>query len=122
MQPERLIFVYNARSGKLNGLLDLLHKNISPRTYPCQLCAVTYNNSGMLPEWKQFIEQLGVEVVFLHKDEWAKYPGTMTAALPAAFLIQQGKTSVCIPATEMRQVADVKALIDLTRIKLQHAH
>ncbi len=118
MQPEKLVFVYNAKSGKLHGLLDLLHKNISPRTYPCQLCAVTYTNSGMLPEWKQFIESLGMPVEFLHKDEWLHYPGAIQEPLPAAFAYYNGLAQVYIPDTEMRAVADVQALMKLTQSKL----
>jgi hypothetical protein len=111
MQPEKLVFVYNAKSGKLHGLLDLLHKNISPRTYPCQLCAV-------LPEWKQFIESLGMPVEFFHKDEWLHYPGAIQEPLPAAFAYYNGIAQVFIPDTEMRAVADVQALMKLTQSKL----
>jgi hypothetical protein len=49
---DKLIFVYNADSGILNAIKDLIHKNVSPETYPCSLCAVTYDNLGMKREWK----------------------------------------------------------------------
>lgn len=118
MQPEKLIFVYNAKSGKLHGLLDLLHKNISPSTYPCQLCAVTYNNNGMLPVWKHFIDALHIPVEFLHKDEWKHYAGAIQEGLPAAFAQYGNQIKVLIPDTEMRAVTDVEALIALTKAKL----
>ena len=31
----KLIFVYNAESGKLNTLFDIAHKVIKPETYKC---------------------------------------------------------------------------------------
>ena len=33
----KLIFVYNANSGKLSAALDIAHKIISPSTYQCRL-------------------------------------------------------------------------------------
>jgi len=47
---DKLIFVYNADSGLLKGIKDLIHKNVSPDTYPCSLCAVTYDNFDMRRE------------------------------------------------------------------------
>jgi len=44
---SKLIFVYNADSGLLNAMKDWAHKIVSPETYPCSLCALTYNNLGM---------------------------------------------------------------------------
>lgn len=82
---ENIIFVYNADSGLINGMKDLIHKNFSAATYPCSLCAVTYNNLGMRREWRQFIQSLGREVEFLHRDELADRYGILNIPLPAAF-------------------------------------
>ena len=67
---SKLIFVYNANSGKLNSLLDSAHKVLSPATYNCHLCAITF---GVLTEdtiWKKFREQSSLQMIFLHKDEF----------------------------------------------------
>lgn len=90
---EKLIFVYNADSGLLNGLKDLLHKNISPKTYPCSLCALTYNNLGMLNEWAEFVKQLNKQVEFLHRDELKERFGLKDIQLPAAFTYCKEKNS-----------------------------
>ena len=37
-----LILVYNADSGFFNALADSAHKLLSPSTYDCRLCALTY--------------------------------------------------------------------------------
>jgi hypothetical protein len=39
---QELLFVYNADAGLVTGLLDTLHKVLSPSTYSCSLCAITY--------------------------------------------------------------------------------
>lgn len=83
---DKLIFVYNADGGILNMVKDLIHKNVSPETYPCSLCAVTWDNLGMKREWKQFVSGLGREVEFLHRDELAKEHGITDVSLPAAFV------------------------------------
>lgn len=80
-----IIFVYNADSGLINGLKDLIHKVVSPSTYPCSLCAVTYGLSGMHGEWREFVAQLGRPVEFLHKDELEEQYGINDVPLPAAF-------------------------------------
>lgn len=67
-----LLFIYNANSGTLNGLFDLIHKSISPKTYPCDLCAITYDLKGMLPTWKEYTNKLPYKILFLHKDELKK--------------------------------------------------
>lgn len=87
MTPSKpaLVFVYNANSGLLNALLDLGHKVVSPRTYPCRLCALTYGGLGMRREWREFTEQLGRPVAFLHADELADRYGLTGVALPAVF-------------------------------------
>jgi hypothetical protein len=68
----KLIFVYNAKSGKINTVLDSLHKITSPETYNCNLCAITFGNFSENKTWKHFRESSDVEMVFYHKDEFLK--------------------------------------------------
>ncbi len=81
-----LLFVYNADSGVFNTLSDMAHKVFSPRTYACNLCAITHSTFSMRDEWKAFIESLEIEPAFLHRDEFREaYPDDETP-LPAAFM------------------------------------
>ena len=75
----KLIFVYNAKGGLHNKLLDYAHKIISPSTYQCSLCALTYTNTGIDKRWKSFIDALDVEIEFLHKEEFADKYNTQFA-------------------------------------------
>ena len=80
-----LVFVYNADSGLFNALSDAAHKIFSPRTYQCNLCALTHSAIGMRREWKQFLDGLGVPLEFLHADELRERYGVAGVPLPAIF-------------------------------------
>jgi len=117
--PQRLLFVYNADAGLLAGLKDTFHKILSPATYACALCAVTYGATSMRPEWRAFIKSLPVKVAFLHRDEFAlAYPQGARHRLPAAFAVDEtGALKPFIAAEEM-QGADLNGLMELVRQKL----
>jgi len=80
-----LVFVYNADSGIFNAVADAAHKIFSPRTYQCNLCALTHSALGMRREWKHFLEGLGVPLEFLHADELRARYGLTGVPLPAIF-------------------------------------
>lgn len=80
-----LVFVYNADSGVFNTLADAAHKIFSPRTYACNLCALTHTAVRMRGEWKQFLEGLGRPLEFLHADELAARYELKGVGLPAVF-------------------------------------
>ncbi|MDT0646185.1 GTPase [Zunongwangia sp. F260] len=67
-----MIFIYNAASGPGNGVLDSLHKIFSPGTYSCSLCKLTYGITGEKKSWKHFRKSSGLEMEFLHADEFRK--------------------------------------------------
>jgi hypothetical protein len=117
--PQRLLFVYNADGGPLAGLKDAFHKILSPATYPCSLCALTYGATSMRPEWRAFIKALPMPVDFLHRDEFAwAYPGAAAARLPAAFVLTEtGEVEPFIQAAEM-DATDLDGLMALVRRRL----
>ena len=116
---QRLLFVYNADGGLLPSLKDLFHKILSPATYPCSLCAVTYGATSMRPEWKEFVRGLPVPVEFLHRDEFLRdYPQWRAQQLPAAFaLTASGELTPFIQAAEM-DAADLNGLMEMVRARL----
>lgn len=104
MSNKELIFVYNADSGKWNGYLDMMHKVFSPKTYPCQLCAITYGTFSMKKEWGEFVDQLPLPVRFLHRDEWEKEFARQDE-LPAVFLKHGEDITVWIDAESMNKMS-----------------
>ncbi|ALW85556.1 hypothetical protein AUC43_10910 [Hymenobacter sedentarius] len=118
--PQRLLFVYNADGGLLPSLKDAFHKVLSPATYPCSLCGLTYGATQMRPEWKQFVRALPVAVDFLHRDEFVRaHPQWRGQLLPAAFAVGvAGELSVFIRAEEM-DATDLNGLMALVRARLE---
>jgi len=67
-----IIFVYNADSGLLSGLFDIGHKILSPSTYSCNLCKLTFETLTENRKWREFRESVTVEMEFLHRDQFEK--------------------------------------------------
>jgi hypothetical protein len=115
---SKLIFVYNADSGLLNSLKDWAHKIVSPGTYPCNLCALTYDNLGMRRSWREFIDRLGYEVEFLHRDELAERYEVKDVPLPAAFILQDNALNLWIRCETMDVMNSLDELETLVTQKL----
>ena len=117
---EKIIFVYNADGGILNGIKDLLHKNLSPKTYDCRLCAVTYDNFGMIREWKGFIQTLNIPAEFLHRDELEEKYKIKDVLLPATFLqSKEGEITLWIQSNEINTCQSLNDLKELVLNKLK---
>jgi hypothetical protein len=116
---KKLLFVYNADTGLFNVITDYAHKIISPKTYPCTLCALTYGNRGMNNKWKDFIGNLKVPINFLHRDEFVKQYASGGTQLPAAFLQQGETTTTLITHDEINKCTTVDELIDLVSKKIK---
>jgi len=66
----KLIFIYNANSGFLDKILDGAHKIVSPSTYNCNLCAITFGNFTEDELWKEFRKNTPVTMEFIYKDKF----------------------------------------------------
>jgi hypothetical protein len=117
-KPKRprpaLVFVYNAESGVFNTLADAAHKIFSPRTYQCNLCALTHSAVGMRREWREFLDGLEAPLEFLHADELKKRYGVVGAPLPAIFRRDGEKIETLVGADSInacRTLDDLKRLI-----------
>ena len=110
---QHIIFVYNADSGLFNTLTDFAHKMISPKTYACNLCAITHP-IRISDDWKAFVENLDKKVEFLHRDEFRSQYGNLDTALPAVFECQHGNVKMLITAEEINScnsITDLKTLV-----------
>lgn len=118
--PQRLIFVYNADGGRLVGLKDMFHKILSPSTYLCSLCVVTYGATSMRPEWGTFIKALLVPVDFPHRDEFRRdYPHWARHPLPAAFAVEKDGTLMPFIEAPAMDATDLNGLMELVRERLR---
>jgi hypothetical protein len=115
---RRLVFVYAADSGLLNTAIDMAHKVLSPETYPCQLCALTYGPLGMRRRWAAFVKRLPYPALFLHRNEFVRgYPGTQ-AALPALFMEDEGRLSALVDGDAVRGCRDLDELMTLVESRV----
>lgn len=117
---KTLIFVYNADAGLFSQVTDFAHKVLSPGTYACNLCKLTYGNIGVKKEWKEFLGMLPAEKQFLHRNEFAtQYPTFANIALPAIFMLEEEKLTSLITSDEINRMQELKDLQSLIRGKIQ---
>ena len=112
----RLIFIYNANSGLKNALLDAAHKAISPNTYQCNLCDLTFGVFKEKKAWKNFREEKKWDMEFLHKDEYkTKYASKFghKFEFPIVLIAVNDQLQVFISTTELNELENMEALIDL---------
>ncbi|CAA6678372.1 MULTISPECIES: hypothetical protein [unclassified Lentimonas] len=122
MPDTKLILVYNADSGFFNALSSSVHKALSPETYECQLCRITYGMTRMEDEWKSYLDQLPVALEALHRNELsAKYPSLAAEPLPAIFISDAGKLDVLLNAASINDSADITTLIERVDLALTTA-
>jgi len=114
---KKIIFVYNAKSGKINGLLDMAHKLISPKTYQCKLCTITHDTFAEKEQWKQFRKNFSLPLEFLHSDEFELNYKNTEANYPVIFLEEDKKLKVWIPKDEIEKLESTEELIQLLKLK-----
>jgi len=120
MQTSKLIFVYNANSGVVNSLLDAAHKLISPTSYKCDLCTLTFGAATVKAEWKNFVKDLPVSTEFLHIDEFnKKYPSLIGKyEFPIVLMQKEENYQVFITSQEFSGYQDLGALMKAVQEKL----
>ncbi|MCM0000325.1 MAG: hypothetical protein NBV68_13145 [Erythrobacter sp.] len=114
-----LIFVYNAQGGLLNAARDAVHKLVSPATYPCSLCVLTYGAVSKRPAWRAFLARVGLPALFLYRDEFRAELDTRDLPLPAILIGGAGPVpEVLVSASELDGLADLDALIALVEARV----
>lgn len=115
MPPDRLIFIYNADGGIAQGILDSLHKTLSPSTYACGLCAITYGAFSMDKRWRAWLKALSIPSVFYHKDD-SPY---RDVTLPVVLAERDGQVETLVAAERLNALHSVDALIAEVEAKLR---
>jgi len=115
-QEARLIFIYNANSGLRNALLDAAHKALSPTTYQCNLCDLTFGVFKERKAWRKFREEKKWGMEFLYKDEFNKQYASKFGhkyEFPIVLIAINDQLQVFVSATELNELENMEALIDL---------
>ena len=108
-QTMKLIFVYNADSGRLNTVKDIGQKLFSPASYDCFLCSLTHGTFRENGAWKQFREQSATEMEFLHRDEFEK-SYDMVMNYPCIIKEKEG-LEVVVTREQLGSIANLDELI-----------
>ena len=113
----KLIFVYNADSGLVNTLIDIGHKAISPQTYQCNLCDLTFGLISEQKQWKKFRQESDIDMVFLHRDEFEqKY--TQKFEYPVILKQDEDELKIAISQAELNQIETLDDLMsEVNRLK-----
>ena len=110
---EEIIFIYNAKSGLFNAFLDWSHKIISPKTYKCNLCSITYNNFGKEKKWKDFLKNINIQTHFYYIDHLKELDFVIeTNELPCIFIKKNKEYKLIINSDQMDTFNNVEELIN----------
>ena len=113
---QKLLFIYNANSGLRNILLDGAHKIISPKTYECNLCDITYGAFTENKKWKKYRKESKLKMEFLHKDEFkTQYASKFgyNFNFPIILGITTGGIEVLVSPEELNELDRAEELIGL---------
>ena len=121
MSRPTLLFVYGNDGGVVNSVIHSLHKIVSPATYNCNLCALTYGPFRKRGAWTRAVASLGAETIFLHRDEMFAGYGQDQPALPAVFVVEGERPTVLISKAEIDGCTDLDALIALLESRVAPA-
>lgn len=111
-----LIFVYNADGGFYTAVTDFAHKILSPKTYNCNLCKLSFGIFNEKKEWKEFISSFKILSLFFHRDEFEKIYH-LKNKYPAVFWQNGLKTTHIISADEINKCTSTGELINLVKQK-----
>lgn len=122
MSESKLILVYNADSGFFNAVSSSVHKALSPGTYECQLCRITYGMTRMEDAWKAYLKTLPVAVEALHRNEFHQmHPDFVSERLPAIFMSTAGKLDVLLNAVAINGASDINELAERVDLAINAA-
>lgn len=115
---QKLVFIYNADSGLRNVILDSAHKILSPDTYACSLCDITYGAFTENSVWKKFRKETNLDMEFLHKDEFSKAYASKFGhkfTFPIVLAESNSGLEVFIKTEELNDLENSEALIILVQ-------
>lgn len=120
VKMDTLIFVYNVDSGFFNTLKDTAHKTVSPATYACKLCQLSFGAVSMKRPWREYLQQLPFKKKFLHRNEFRQqYPDCRDVPLPAIFIQTAGACALIVSAEEINRQKTLTNLIAVLDAKLK---
>jgi hypothetical protein len=113
-----LVFVYNAKNDFVSKTLDFAHKIISPNTYQCDLCSLTYGNFGIKKEWEVFLNTIRMDTKFMYSNQYEKLFPNQNQTYPAIFLVQNNQWKSLVSPKDFKDLQSLQQLIQHIESKL----
>lgn len=112
MDIRELVFVYNEDSSPIAMVMGFAHRVVSPETYECRLCDITYDRFTMKAEWRRFLDQLGLPASFHFRNRFvANHPAHAAQRFPMVLFVDgAGQT---VPLLTAERVNAITTLADL---------
>jgi hypothetical protein len=96
-----------------------VHKAVSPSTYACHLCRLTYGLVREKREWRAFVESLPLAADFLHRDEFRRlHPAWADVDLPTVLVADGDDIRLLVPAGELDAAAGLDELCRLVEARV----
>jgi len=115
---SQLVLAYNANGGIFPGLVDVVWKEVSPKTYPCNLCLHAFGRFGPKEAWKEYLASLPYRIRTFHKDAFRrKYD--FDGPFPAVFLGSDSTVTLLVSAAEINTANSLKDLTALMKRALK---
>jgi hypothetical protein len=112
MNTPRLLLVYNTDTGLFNAAAGWAHKLISPGTYACGLCKITYGHAGMLKAWQTYLVGQPFPTSFLYRDIFQeRYPDLKDYPLPLILVEDGPLIEILLEAAELTAAKGIATLI-----------
>jgi len=119
VEDKELIIIYNVKSGFVNEMIDFAHKIVSPKTYECNLCAISYNTFTKKKRWSNYINSLPIKSVFTFKDKVSFLDKELSALEFPTIIFRNGvELNEIISRNEINSINNINQLISLLNERL----
>ena len=115
---DTIYFIYNAKGDAFSVIGDFFHKSLSPKTYPCKLCDLSYGPIMKKKVWKDFLDTLDIDYKFLYKNEIGEFSNRIDE-LPVILIGKKDNVEILLSKEEIDRSKDIYALIDNISLKIQ---
>ena len=114
---DKVYFVYNAENDFISVMGDFFHKSLSPKTYPCSLCGLTYGLAFKKKIWRNFLDSLEFSHEFLYRNQLNGFNEGL-GELPTVLIGNKENFTVLLSSDEMNKMKNIDELIENINIKL----
>ena len=110
-------FVYNANDDFFSVLGDFFHKSLSPNTYNCDLCQLTYGPISKKKQWKKFLTSLEYNYTFIYKNQNNQLLNNINS-FPIILFEYKNDIEVLLSTNELNDCKNLDELISKINEKL----